>query len=160
MAPAAVDGVVQAVFELGFLRALTAADRELLSRISESLGMAVRSSKDRSRLEELLEETQRQAEELQTQQEELRVSNEELEEQATALKDSQVRLETQQAELEQTNSQLEEQTQLLEMQKDELAEVAERADRKGGGARARQPVQERVPRQHEPRAAHAAQLAR
>jgi CheY-like chemotaxis protein/signal transduction histidine kinase/CHASE3 domain sensor protein len=121
VAPASADGVVQAVVELGFLRAVNATDRELLTRISESLGMAVRSSKDRSRLEELLEETQRQAEELQTQQEELRVSNEELEEQATALKDSQGRLEIQQAELEQTNSHLEEQTQLLELQKDELA---------------------------------------
>ena len=50
--------------------------------MSESIGIAVRGSKDRTRLEELLEETQRQAEELQTQQEELRVSNEELEEQS------------------------------------------------------------------------------
>ena len=76
---------------------------------------------DRTRLEELLEETQRQAEELQTQQEELRVNNEELEEQGRVLRESQARLETQQAELEQTNSQLEEQTQMLEDQKDELA---------------------------------------
>ena len=121
VAPAAVEGRVHAVVELGFLRPVRASDRELLLRISESLGIAVRTSKDRRRLEELLEETQRQAEELQTQQEELRVSNEELEEQATALKESQARLETQQAELEQTNSQLEEQAQLLEVQKDELA---------------------------------------
>ncbi len=56
-------------------------------------------------LEELLEETQRQAEELQAQQEELRVSNEELEEQTRALSESQAQLETQQAELEQTNAQ-------------------------------------------------------
>ena len=42
-------------------------------------------SKDRQRLEELLQETQRQAQELQSGQEELRVSNEELEEQRRAL---------------------------------------------------------------------------
>jgi signal transduction histidine kinase/CheY-like chemotaxis protein/CHASE3 domain sensor protein len=120
MAPASVDGVVQAVVELGFFRKVLPEDEELLARVSESLGAAVRSAKDRTRLEELLGETQRQAEELQTQQEELRVSNEELAEQSRALQESQARLETQQAELEQTNSQLEEQTQLLEIQKDGL----------------------------------------
>src|SRR6185295_6263788 len=86
-----------------------------------SLGVAAWASKDRSRLEELLAETQRQAEELQTQQEELRVNNEELEEQSRALKESQARLETQQTELEQTNTQLEEQAHLLEAQKDDLS---------------------------------------
>ncbi len=121
VAPASVDGVVQGVVELGFFHALHPADLELLARVSESLGVALRSSKDRTRLEELLEETQRQAEALQAQQEELRVNNEELEEQGRALKESQVRLETQQAELEQTNTQLEEQTQLLGQQKDELS---------------------------------------
>ena len=81
----------------------------------------MRASKDRQRLEELLQETQQQAEELQAGQEELRVSNEELEEQGRALRESQAQLESQQAELEQINSQLEEQTQLLENQKDALA---------------------------------------
>jgi len=123
VSPAAADGSVHAVLELGFFRRVEPADLELLERISESLGVAVRASKDRTRLEDLLAETQRQAEELQTQQEELRVSNEELEVQTRALKESQVRLEAQQAELEQTNSQLEEQAQLLEHQKDDLAKA-------------------------------------
>ncbi len=120
VAPASIDGVAQGVVELGFFRRVEPDDQELLSRVSESLGVAVRSSKDRTRLEELLAETQRQAEELQTQQEELRVSNEELEVQTRSLKESQLRLEAQQAELEQTNSQLEEQAQALETQRDEL----------------------------------------
>jgi CheY-like chemotaxis protein/CHASE3 domain sensor protein len=121
--PAAVDGVVHAVIELGFFHPVHAAEQEFLARVSELLAVAVRSSKDRTRLEELLEETQRQAEELQAQQEELRVSNEELEEQGRTLKESQAQLEAQQAELEQTNSQLEEQTQMLENQKDDLSRV-------------------------------------
>jgi signal transduction histidine kinase/CheY-like chemotaxis protein/CHASE3 domain sensor protein len=121
VAPAGIDGVVYAVIELGFFRHLEDADRELLRRVSESLGIAIRSSKDRTRLEELLEETQRQGEELQTQQEELRVGNEELEVQANSLKESQTQLQNQQAELEQTNSQLEDQAQLLGQQKDELS---------------------------------------
>ncbi len=121
IAPATADGTVHAVVELGFLRTLHEDDLELLSRVSETLGVAIRASRDRTRLEELLEETQRQGEELQTQQEELRVSNEELEVQSRTLKVSQAQLESQQAELEQTNSQLEEQAQLLEHQKDELS---------------------------------------
>jgi CheY-like chemotaxis protein len=120
IAPASDSGVVQAVVELGFFRPLLPSDTELLRRVRESIGIAVRSSKDRTRLEELLEETQRQSEELQTQQEELRVANEELAEQSQALKESQVRLEGQQTELEQTNSQLEEQASVLESQRDEL----------------------------------------
>jgi CheY-like chemotaxis protein/signal transduction histidine kinase len=121
--PASVDGVVHAVVELGFFTATDADQRELLSRVSESIAVAVRAAKDRQRLEELLQETQQQAEELQSGAEELRVSNEELEEQGRALRESQSNLEVQQAELEQINSQLEEQTQLLENQKDDLAKA-------------------------------------
>jgi CheY-like chemotaxis protein/CHASE3 domain sensor protein len=121
VAPASIDGVVHAVLELGFFGAVDAAKVDLLTRASESIAVAVRASKDRQRLEELLQETQQQAEELQTGQEELRVNNEELEEQGRALRESQAQLESQQAELEQINSQLEEQTQLLENQKDALA---------------------------------------
>jgi CheY-like chemotaxis protein/CHASE3 domain sensor protein len=120
IAPAAVEETVQGIVELGFFRRLGAADLELLSRVSEALAVAVRSSRDRTRLEELLEETQRQAEELQTQQEELRVANEELEVQSRSLKESQAQLEGQKAELEQTNAHLEEQTHLLENQRDVL----------------------------------------
>jgi CheY-like chemotaxis protein/CHASE3 domain sensor protein len=120
IAPANDSGVVHAVVELGFFRSLRPSDLELLRRAREAIGIAVRSSKDRTKLEELLEETQRQSEELQTQQEELRVANEELAEQSQVLKESQVRLESQQAELEQTNSQLEEQASILENQRDEL----------------------------------------
>ena len=123
IAPAVVHGRVQAVVELGFFGRVSDAHRELMSRASEVLAIAVQSSRDRTRLEELLDKTQRQAEELQTQQEELRVSNEELEEQERALKASQAQMEVQQTELEQTNTQLEEQATLLENQKDELAQA-------------------------------------
>ncbi|HEX3602517.1 MAG TPA: CHASE3 domain-containing protein, partial [Steroidobacteraceae bacterium] len=121
--PAGIDGVVHAVLELGFFGATDADRRELLSRASESIAVAVRAAKDRRRLEELLQETQQQAEELQAGAEELRVSNEELEEQGRALRESQANLETQQAELEQINSQLEEQAQQLEQQKDEISKA-------------------------------------
>jgi len=121
VAPIKADGDVNAVIELGFLGGAGQAHEELLERIADSVGIAVRSAKYRARLQELLEETQRQAEELQSQSDELRATNSELEQQSRALQESQARLEEQQAELEQTNAQLEEQTQLLEAQRDDLS---------------------------------------
>ncbi|MBB4797451.1 CheY-like chemotaxis protein/CHASE3 domain sensor protein [Brevundimonas bullata] len=120
IAPGRADGEINAVLELGFLRL---PDDRLLALLEETaplIGTGLRSARYRARLQDMLEETQRQSEELQVQSEELRVSNEELEEQGRALKESQVRLEQQQAELEQTNSQLEEQAQVLETQRDDL----------------------------------------
>ncbi len=119
--PITVDGAVNSVVEIGFLESINADAKELLNRVMPSIGQSIKSARYRARLQELLEETQRQSEELQAQSEELRVSNEELEEQGRALMESQSRMELQQAELEQINSQLEEQTQMLESQKDELA---------------------------------------
>jgi CheY-like chemotaxis protein/CHASE3 domain sensor protein len=120
IAPASIDGRVYAVLELGFFGEVSAAKAQLLERASEAIGTAVRAARDRSRLEELLQETQQQAQELQTREEELRVNNEELEEQGRTLRESRAQLESQQAELEQINAQLEEQTQVLEHQKDTL----------------------------------------
>jgi len=119
--PAVIDGKVQAVIELGFLRSVDPLHASALTRVGELVAGAVRASRDRGRLEELLEETQRQAEELQAQQEELRVTNEELEQQSRALQLSQTQLEHQQSELEQVNVRLEEQASFLEHQRDELA---------------------------------------
>jgi signal transduction histidine kinase/DNA-binding response OmpR family regulator len=118
--PAQADEEVNGVIELGFLQAVDDRILELLNQSGGAIGIALRSARFRTALQDALEETQRQSEELQTQSEELRVSNEELEEQSRALKESQVRLEQQQVELEQTNSQLEEQAQTLEMQRNDL----------------------------------------
>jgi signal transduction histidine kinase/DNA-binding response OmpR family regulator/CHASE3 domain sensor protein len=119
--PASIDGEVQAVVELGFLRRVERLELDALGRLAEATASAIRTARDRSKLEALLEKSQRQAEELQTQQEELRVTNEELEQQSRALQVSQAQLEGQQAELEQINAQLEEQTASLERQRNELA---------------------------------------
>lgn len=120
IAPARADGIVNAVLELGLLRPVDERLLALLEETGPAIGTALRSARYRTQLQDMLEETQRQAEELQVQSEELRVSNEELEEQGRALKESQLRLEQQQAELEQTNSQLEEQAQMLETQRDDM----------------------------------------
>jgi len=120
IAPTSVDGVANAVLELGFFSAVSPHDLELLRLVAEPIGVALRTAQYRKKLALLLEETQQQATELQAQQEELRVSNEELEEQSRALKESAVRLEAQQAELEETNTQLETQADVLQAQKDHL----------------------------------------
>jgi len=130
--PVSYHGRVNGAMELALDAAPGEAGMEMLERSRQTLGIAINASIDRSRLEELLEETQRQSEELQAQQEELRVANEELQGQSDALKSSQVRLEQQQAELEQTNAQLEEQTRALEEHADQLergeAELRRRAE--------------------------------
>jgi signal transduction histidine kinase/DNA-binding response OmpR family regulator/CHASE3 domain sensor protein len=120
LASVTADGEPLGVLELGFFRQLAEHELELVARVREVLGTAFRSAEYRTKLQELLEETQRQAEELQTQQEELRVSNEELEQQTRTLQQSQERLSNQQAELEEINAQLEEQTQSLERQRQDL----------------------------------------
>jgi len=119
--PARLDGVTEAVVELGFLKSADDRVRELLGRVGETIAYAVKSSVYKQQLRAFLDETQRQAEELQTQQEELRVQNEELEEQRKALQESKSNLMNQQAELEQINSHLEEQTHALEQQRDDLS---------------------------------------
>jgi CheY-like chemotaxis protein/signal transduction histidine kinase/CHASE3 domain sensor protein len=122
--PASADGIPRAVLEFGFLRAPTAAAVDLLGRIGETVGLAVRSSEYQQRLRELLEQSQRQTEELQTQQEELRVANEELEEQGNAMRDAQRLLEERQHELETTNVRLEEQANELMTSRQEIAAKA------------------------------------
>jgi signal transduction histidine kinase/DNA-binding response OmpR family regulator/CHASE3 domain sensor protein len=121
IAPAALDGQLQGVLELGFLGAVEPAKVELIERVTEAIAIALRAARDRSRLEDLLQETQQQAQELQSREEELRINNDELEEQGRSLRESRAQMESQQVELEAINTQLEEQTQLLERQKEELA---------------------------------------
>jgi CheY-like chemotaxis protein/signal transduction histidine kinase/CHASE3 domain sensor protein len=120
IAPISADGAVNGVLEIGFFRELAEHEVEFLRRVAETAGVALRSSRYRTHLRQLLEETQRQAEELTTQQEELRVNNEELEQRTRTLQLSQERLTNQQAELEEINAQLEEQTGSLERQRSEL----------------------------------------
>lgn len=118
--PGTIQGTVNAVVELGFLKPIDEKAIALLTEASEAIALSVQAAVYRGELQNLLEETQQQSEELQAQGEELRVSNEELEEQSRVLRESQSRLEQQQAELEQTNSQLEEQANQLEIQRTDL----------------------------------------
>lgn len=120
--PTLFENRVNGVLELATLGRLTPQQIKLLEAVRSALGSTLNTAENRRRLQDLLEETQRQAEELQAQQEELRVSNEELDAQAQTLKASQDRLQMQQEELRQTNEELEQQTQTLAAQKNVLTE--------------------------------------
>jgi CheY-like chemotaxis protein/signal transduction histidine kinase len=137
--PAGDGKRTHAVLELGFFGRVDRGAMRLLERIAEPLAMAVRSAAYRTRLQDLLEETRRQAEELKAHDEELRAANDELEEHGRAMMATQRHLEQQRIELEQANQTLQGQARLLEQQNDELAaahdvvriksEDAERANR-------------------------------
>jgi CHASE3 domain sensor protein len=98
--PVSVDGVTHAIIQFVLSRRLETADHEFLSHALESLAVAMRSSKDRMRLMELLEGSRRQGDELQTQREQLSVSK---------------------FELQRANSHLNEQMQILKQQRLELS---------------------------------------
>lgn len=111
--PFMYSGRIKGVVEMASAKDYTELDMQFLNMISENLGIAFNSAQSRTRLKELLEETQAQSEELQSQQEELRQVNEELEEHTQNLKQ-------QQEELQMTNEELEEQTRALEIKNREV----------------------------------------
>ena len=121
--PFQYDGQLKGVIEIGSVTEFSKHDLQFLNMVAENIGIAFNSSESRTKMKELLEETQRQAEELEAQQEELRQINEELHEKAELLVESEAELKAQQEELQQTNEELEEHANLLEEQRDRL-EVA------------------------------------
>ena len=160
LTPGTVDGLTNAVIELGFHHPLNPAALTLLDEMAEAIGVAVRSANYRVELQNLLEETQRQAEELQAQGEELRVSNEELEEQSRALKESQAGSSSSRRSSSRRTRSSRSRRKQLESQRDDLERANEVVAAQGSGARAGEPLQVGLPRQHVARAADAAELAR
>ena len=118
--PLLQDGNLKGVIEIGTTREFSELDSKFLNLVSENLAIVFNAAQSRTKLKELLEETQRQAEELEAQQEELKQSNEELQEKTELLERSESELKTQQEELQQTNEELEEKANLLEEQKEKL----------------------------------------
>jgi CheY-like chemotaxis protein/CHASE3 domain sensor protein len=127
--PACTDQAAQAVVELGFLREADGPALQLLERVGETVAVAIRSAEFRARLQDLLEESQRQAEELQAQQEELQVANEELQSQTDALHLAHAQLEERKEELEATNTSLLMQRNGLERAQKLIEEKAAEVDR-------------------------------
>lgn len=119
--PLSEGGHINGVAEFGFDREPDERVLSLLQQAGEKLGLELRSAAYRDELNELLEETRRQAEELRAHGEEMAATNAELEEQTRALQISEGRLREQQAELEEQNALLEQQTAQMEEQRDAIA---------------------------------------
>jgi CheY-like chemotaxis protein len=113
------------VLEVAGLKEFDPDVKALLEYVAEYASIRINAAIKRVRLQELLQQTQKQAEELQAQQEELQSTNEELNQQSRALMQAQAQLETQQTALEENNAELEQQQAYLEEQKKQL-EMANR----------------------------------
>ncbi len=127
--PAHSESRTEAVLEFGFLRAVETRAMQLVERVGETIAIAMRSAHYRMQLQELLEESNRQAQELQTQQEELRVTNEELQTQTNALRLAHAQLEERKEELEVMNTSLLTQRNDLETATRLIADKAADVDR-------------------------------
>jgi CheY-like chemotaxis protein/HAMP domain-containing protein len=150
--PCIYNNVVEGVIELGSLKPLDEVSSEYIKLVSESIAIAIQSSKNRSALQELLkkqqklmeelqiqqEELRQSNEELQVQQEELRQSNEELEAQTRELEASKENLQTQQEELRVTNEELSERTRAIESQRESLRKKNDELEK------ARQDIEEKA----------------
>ena len=134
--PVLFEGDVKAVIELASFGQFSDIHLAFLDQLTQSIGIVLNTIRATMRTEQLLQQSQALAEELQSQQLQLQKTNAELQEKAQLLAEQKTEVETKNREVEQAKKALEEKAEQL-------------------GAHFQ--VQERIPGQHEPRAAHAAQ---
>ncbi|WP_246236352.1 response regulator [Flavobacterium ajazii] len=120
-----IDTKIEGAFELASVNEFTEIDLEFLQTVSNNIAIAIKSTQNRKRVLELLEETQAQSEELKIQHSELEAMNAELETQTEKLQASEEELRVQQEELEQTNEELSERSVLLEERNTEIQKKSE-----------------------------------
>ncbi len=106
--------VVEGVIEIASFLEITDIHIDFLNQVAEGIAIAFNSTRSRTKIQQLLEESQVQSEELQAQQEELRQTNEELHEKAKLLL-------TQNQEVEEKNREIEQAQAALESKAEQLA---------------------------------------
>ena len=111
--PCLYENSIKAVLEIGFAKKPSDIKRDFLEQVLLNIGIVVNTASSRSKMHQLLQQSQQQSEELQTQQDKLQKSNEELQSQSEELQ-------AQQEELRQSNEALEERTKDLKRQKTEV----------------------------------------
>lgn len=116
---------IEGAIELAGITEFSPLILEFLKNVSGNIAIALKSTKHRQRVLELLEETQSQSEELQIQHSELEAINSELEAQTEKLQASEEELRVQQEELQQTNEELSERSVLLEEKNSEIQKKSE-----------------------------------
>ncbi|KAF2331409.1 response regulator [Flavobacterium daemonense] len=119
------DNKIEGAVELASIYGFSELHLEFLKTVANNIGIAIRSTQNRKRVLELLEETKSQSEELQVQHSELEAINAELEAQTEKLQASEEELRVQQEELEQTNEELSERSVLLEEKNNEIQKKSE-----------------------------------
>nr|WP_315257602.1 response regulator [uncultured Flavobacterium sp.] len=119
------DSTVEGVVELAGLKEYSELDFEFLASIANNIGITLKATQNRLRVNELLEETQSQSEELRIQHSEMEAINSELETQTEKLQASEEELRVQQEELQQTNEELSERSVLLEEKNLEIQKKSE-----------------------------------
>ncbi len=120
-----IDNKVEGALELVSIHGFSDLHLEFLNIVSNNIGIALKSTQNRKRVLELLEETEAQSEELRIQHSELESMNAELETQTEKLQASEEELRVQQEELEQTNEELSERSILLEEKNTEILKKSE-----------------------------------
>jgi signal transduction histidine kinase/DNA-binding response OmpR family regulator/CHASE3 domain sensor protein len=120
-----IDNKIEGAVELASIYGFSELHLEFLKSVGNNIGIAIRSTQNRKRVLELLEETKSQSEELQIQHSELEAINAELEAQTEKLQASEEELRVQQEELEQTNEELSERSVLLEEKNNEIQKKSE-----------------------------------
>lgn len=120
-----IENMVNGVVEMASLKEYSNREMQFFHSIGNSIGIALKASQNRERIQELLEETQAQSEELRMQHTELESMNAELETQTEKLQASEEELRVQQEELQQTNEELAERSTLLEERNMEIQKKSE-----------------------------------
>ena len=108
------NGTLVGLLEIGSFTTFSEDDLAFLKQIMEALAIALSVNISRQRVNELLEQTQRQTEELQVQQEELQQTNEELEERAQMMEQQREQIRAKNRELEGASSALQRKADELE----------------------------------------------
>nr|WP_242689096.1 response regulator [Pedobacter sp. SYSU D00535] len=111
--PFSFAGNLKGVIELCFASPVKEVQQQFISRVSDSIGIAVHTSQARVKMQRLFDHAREQALELESRHEELRLTNEELSKRTDQLQASEEELRVQQEELYQMNSDLKEQATLL-----------------------------------------------
>jgi signal transduction histidine kinase/CheY-like chemotaxis protein/methyl-accepting chemotaxis protein len=118
--PFLYEQTVKGVIELGYSEALTAIHQEFIEQALPNIGIAVNTAESRTKMQHLLEQSQRQTEELQSQSEELQTQQEELQQINDELQNQREELQHKQQELQQQNEELQSQSEELQSQSEEL----------------------------------------
>ncbi len=123
--PFLYENVVKGVIELGSSKPLENIQRQFLEQAIPNIGVAVNTAESRTKMQQLLQQTQAQAEELQNQQEELQQTNEELQSQSEELHTQQEELQSVNEELQHQREELQHKQEVLQQQNEELQSQSE-----------------------------------